>query len=115
MALGGCGTVLAIAGWRQLHRAVRAGAMAQSGLYRYIRHPQYTGFFLFLLGSVINWPTIPTLVTLPILWFVYLRLARTEEHDALAQFGEKYRRYQSQTGRFIPGIGLVAAQSSDLS
>ncbi len=103
------GALLAIVGWRQLYQAVRAGKLAQSGLYRYIRHPQYTGFFLFLLGSVINWPTIPTLVTLPILWWVYLRLARSEERDAIEQFGDKYRHYMSHTGRFVPGIGLIAA------
>ena len=54
------GALLAIFGWRQLYSAVKREEMATKGLYRYIRHPQYTGFFLFLLGSVINWPTIAT-------------------------------------------------------
>ncbi len=81
--------------------------MAQTGLYRYIRHPQYTGFFLFLLGSIINWPTIPTLVTLPVLWWVYLRLAKAEERDAIDKFGDQYRRYMSETGRFVPGLCRV--------
>lgn len=106
------GALLAVFGWRQLHKAVRNGEMAQTGLYRYIRHPQYTGFFLFLLGSIINWPTIPTLLTLPVLWWVYLRLAKTEERDAIEKFGDEYRKYMSATGRFVPGLGRVSVASS---
>lgn len=106
------GALLAIFGWRQIHKAVRKNEMAQTGLYRYIRHPQYTGFFLFLLGSIINWPTLLTLLTLPILWWVYLRLAKSEEQDAIATFGDKYRDYMSRTGRFLPGIGKTAIADS---
>lgn len=106
MVLGGA--CLAIVGWRQLYSAVKEKRMVHTGLYRYIRHPQYTGFFLFLLGSIINWPTAITILTLPILWGVYIRLARLEEADAIAVFGDDYRSYMARTGRFIPGIGKVA-------
>ncbi len=99
------GAVLAIVGWRQIHIAVKSDSMATTGLYRYVRHPQYTGFFLFLIGSVINWPTLITLLTLPILWIVYLRLARMEERDALEEFGDRYRNYMLTTGRFLPRLG----------
>lgn len=99
------GALLAIFGWRAIHKAVRENKMAETGLYRYIRHPQYTGFFLFLLGSIINWPTLATLLTMPILWWVYLRLARSEEREAIAMFGDRYRNYMKVTGRFLPGIG----------
>jgi protein-S-isoprenylcysteine O-methyltransferase Ste14 len=96
------GAILAIVGWRQLHRAAKQGEMATGGLYRFIRHPQYTGFFLFLIGSVINWPTLPTLLTLPLIAWVYWRLARQEEQDAIRQFGDAYRDYMKGTGRFLP-------------
>ena len=98
------GAVLALVGWRQIYRAVREGRLADTGLYKYVRHPQYTGFFLFLLGSVINWPTLPTLLTLPVLCWVYLRLARLEERDAIREFGESYLVYMDRTGRFLPRL-----------
>lgn len=101
------GALLAIFGWRQLYAAIKQDEMARFGLYRFIRHPQYTGFFLFLLGSMINWPTAITMLTLPLLWGVYLRLARVEEQDAIATFGDTYRQYMSKTGRFVPWIGQV--------
>ena len=99
------GAVLALVGWRQLYSAVKNNEMANTGLYRSIRHPQYTGFFLFLLGSVINWPTLITLLSLPILMFVYLRLAYEEEQLAKEEFGQKYVDYMTQTGRFLPWFG----------
>ena len=98
------GAILAIVGWRQLYSAVKRDEMATQGLYRYIRHPQYTGFFLFLFGSVINWPTIATVVTLPVLCFVYWRLANTEERDSREVFGEAYDQYAKKTGKFLPRL-----------
>ncbi|MCX7915249.1 MAG: isoprenylcysteine carboxylmethyltransferase family protein [Verrucomicrobiae bacterium] len=98
----GCGATLALVGWRQIYRG--RGQLVTTGLYRRIRHPQYAGFFLFLLGSMINWPTLPTLLMLPVLLVVYYRLARAEETDALAQFGEAYRLYQRTTGMFLPRV-----------
>lgn len=102
MILLGC--LIALVGWRQLYRAAKAGEMATSGLYRWIRHPQYTGFFLFLLGSMINWPTLITMLTLPLLCYVYWRLALAEEQDAIQQFGDRYLDYMKSTGRFLPRI-----------
>lgn len=96
------GAVLALVGWRQIYRG--NGELVDTGLYRRIRHPQYTGFFLFLVGSIINWPTVITLVMLPVLFVVYYRLAKAEEADALAQFGDEYRRYQTTSGMFWPKL-----------
>ncbi|MCL4181628.1 MAG: DUF1295 domain-containing protein, partial [Verrucomicrobia bacterium] len=94
------GAVLGIVGWRQIYRG--QGELVCTGLYRRIRHPQYAGFFLFLLGSSINWLTLVTLLMLPVLLVVYYRLAKQEEADALARFGDEYRRYQATSGMFWP-------------
>ena len=98
------GAVLGIVGWRQIYRG--HGELVRAGLYRRIRHPQYAGFFLFLLGSVINWPTLVTLLMLPVLLVMYYRLAKKEEAEALAQFGDEYRRYQATSGMFWPRIRM---------
>lgn len=98
------GAVLGVVGWRQVYQG--HGQLVRSGLYRRVRHPQYAGFFLFLLGSSINWPTLLTLLMLPVLLMVYYRLAKQEEADALAQFGDKYRRYRTTSGMFWPRIWM---------
>jgi len=43
-----------------------------------------------------------TLGMFPILVWMYVRLARTEERDAEAYFGERWREYAARTPRFIP-------------
>ncbi len=96
------GAVLAILGWREIHAG--RGRLVTTGLYRRIRHPQYAGFFLFLIGSVVNWPTLITLLMLPVLLAVYYRLARQEEAEAEAIFGAEYEAYRSTTGMFLPRV-----------
>lgn len=101
------GALLALAGWRQIHRG--QGVMVTGGLYRFMRHPQYTGFLLFLVGSLVNWPTLPTLLMLPVLVWVYHRLARTEEAEAESVYGDAYREYRSRTGMFWPRLSAIGS------
>jgi protein-S-isoprenylcysteine O-methyltransferase Ste14 len=41
----------------------------------------------------------------PILVFMYKRLAKSEEKDALAEFGEEYSHYMAEVPGFIPRLG----------
>lgn len=41
----------------------------------------------------------------PVLVVTYMVLARSEERDALAEFGDEYRVYMERTPRFIPRLG----------
>ncbi|MHB1131593.1 MAG: methyltransferase family protein [Chloroflexota bacterium] len=94
--------------WPILHRAQKRGELATAGPYRLIRHPQYVGFIAVLAGFLIQWPTIPTALMFPVLVVMYRRLARREEAEALAQFGERYARYAASTPRFLPRFGRAA-------
>jgi protein-S-isoprenylcysteine O-methyltransferase Ste14 len=69
-----------------------------------MRHPQYVGFIAIMLGFVLQWPTLPTLVMFPILVVMYVRLARREEREALAEFGERYAHYAATTPAFFPRV-----------
>src|SRR5688572_588276 len=63
------------AAWPVLHKAQREGRVARTGPYALIRHPQYAGFAAIMLGLLLQWPTLPTLVMFPILLVTYARLA----------------------------------------
>jgi protein-S-isoprenylcysteine O-methyltransferase Ste14 len=89
--------------WSVLYTAQRKRALAISGPYARIRHPQYVAFVIIMFGFLLQWPTLVTLVMFPILVLVYARLARTEEQWALREFGDEYRRYRARTPAFIPG------------
>ena len=92
------------ASWRVLYHAQRSHRLATVGPYARMRHPQYVGFVLIMFGFLLQWPTLVTIVMLPILVFMYERLARTEESEMLKQFGEEYSKYAARTPRYIPRI-----------
>jgi len=96
------GFVLLGSAWGVLYRAQRIHTLATSGVYAYLRHPQYAAFIVIMLGLLIQWPTILTLGMFPILVVMYVRLARREEREALATFGAAYAKYAAQTPRFLP-------------
>jgi protein-S-isoprenylcysteine O-methyltransferase Ste14 len=107
----GGGFVLIAAAWRVLYQAQQRGELAVTGAYAYLRHPQYAGFVLVMFGFLLQWPTLLTFAMFPILVWMYVRLARQEEGEALQQFGEAYRRYGERVPPFIPDIGALLARA----
>lgn len=75
------------------------------GVYRYVRHPMYSAFFLWALAQLIlipNWVAGPAgFVGFGILYA--FRIGR-EEQMMLDTFGDEYRAYSARTARLIPGI-----------
>ena len=79
-------------------------ALAKSGPYARIRHPQYVAFVLILVGFLLQWPTLLTLVMFPILLVMYARLATTEEAEMGKRFGAEFEAYAARTPRFLPSL-----------
>ncbi|GAA3500811.1 hypothetical protein GCM10019016_079180 [Streptomyces prasinosporus] len=67
-----------------------------------MRHPQYDGFLLIMIGFLLQWPTIPTLIMFPILVYVYAWLARSEEREVAKEFGGDWAAYAARTPAFRP-------------
>lgn len=103
------GLALMSAGWWQIWRA--RGELVTWGLYRWVRHPQYLGFLLVIIGFLIQWPTLPTLILFPILILAYVHLARREERELPARFGERWEVYQARTPLLLPGWPKRATRS----
>ena len=101
----GGGFVLIAAAWRVLYGAQQRHELATTGVYGYIRHPQYVGFILVMLGFLVQWPTLLTLVMFPVLVWMYVRLARQEERETRVEFGEAYKQYAAKTPGWLPRFG----------
>ena len=101
----GYGFYLLSTAWNVLYHAQRHNRLATTGVYARIRHPQYVAFVLILLGFLLQWPTLLTLVMFPILLVMYGRLAVTEEREMRQQFGATFDAYAARTPRFIPSFG----------
>ncbi|MBI4685516.1 MAG: isoprenylcysteine carboxylmethyltransferase family protein [Nitrospirae bacterium] len=93
-------------GWKLIHGA--KGGLVTEGPYAYVRHPQYSGLFLVMVGMLIQWPTIITALMFPVLIFVYYRLSKREESEMITLFGEEYKNYIGKTPMFIPRLGEKA-------
>lgn len=104
----GLGFMLLSNSWNVLYHAQRRNALAVAGPYARIRHPQYVAFVLILLGFLLQWPTVLTLLMFPVLLVMYGRLAVTEEAEMRAQFGAAFDAYAGRTPRFFPHIGQPA-------
>ena len=101
------GFVLLASAWKVLYAAQKSRALANTGPYARIRHPQYVAFVLIMAGFLFQWPTLVTLTMFPVLVFMYVRLARREEREALAEYGEAYRTYMREVSAFVPRLGAA--------
>jgi protein-S-isoprenylcysteine O-methyltransferase Ste14 len=97
--------------WKVLYAAQVAHRLATSGPYARVRHPQYIGFVVIMTGFLVQWPTLVTLAMYPVLVVMYARLAKREEAEMLARFGEEYRRYQDRVPAFLPARQLLKGES----
>ena len=76
-----------------------------AGLYRYIRHPSYTGAFVTILGyglALTNGLGLAVMLVVPGVLFGFRM--RVEEAALLEAFGEEYRAYMRRTKRLIPFV-----------
>ena len=77
----------------------------QSGLFRWMRHPSYTGMMLIFLAMGLNtrnWLGLGIIVLLPVAALLYR--IHVEEAALTGAFGAEYVEYSQRTKRLIPGI-----------
>jgi protein-S-isoprenylcysteine O-methyltransferase Ste14 len=83
--------------------ATRPGqVVVQSGPYRWIRHPSYTGGLLTLLGVLVCCCNPVSLVALVLALAGYAYRIRVEEEALATDLGAPYRDYMRRTKRLIP-------------
>ncbi len=81
------------------------------GPYAHIRHPQYSGFVLIMIGFLLQWPTFATLAMFPLLLVVYRKLAIREEREVAAEFASAWDAYAAGKPRFLPHLRELGTSS----
>jgi protein-S-isoprenylcysteine O-methyltransferase Ste14 len=77
--------------------------LVQSGLYRFVRHPIYTGAMLAAFGTALaHGHIIPLLIALGLVAFFTYK--STFEESLLMQVYPEYAAYRQRTGRFLPRL-----------
>ncbi len=79
--------------------------VVDTGPYRWVRHPSYTGLILILVGlglALDNWAALAIAVVLPTAALV--NRIGVEERVLLDGLGEPYRRFAASRARLLPGV-----------
>ena len=109
LLIGG-GFFLISTAWEVLYKAQREHRLATDGPYAHLRHPQYVGFVVIMLGFLLQWPTLISLLMFPILVAMYVRLARREEAEAVVEFGDAYSVYKKTVPAFFPHLYRISRE-----
>jgi protein-S-isoprenylcysteine O-methyltransferase Ste14 len=85
---------------------IRQGhVLKNDGIYKYLRHPSYSGAFITFIGfglSLNNWVSLPVEI-IPIA-LAFGRRIRVEEAALTEAFGTSYREYKKSTYALIPFV-----------
>ena len=111
LALGIAGAALSIYSRALLGRNWSASVqlkhdheLVQSGPYRFVRHPIYTGFLLLFLGSAVMIGEWRGLLSVAIVFVSFWRKLRLEETWLGQHFGPAYQAYRQRTKALIPAV-----------
>jgi protein-S-isoprenylcysteine O-methyltransferase Ste14 len=74
------------------------------GLYRYIRHPSYTGLLISMIGYVLVFRSMIGLLLSVLLFALLVSRMNDEERFLEAHFGAQYRDYRLRTRRLVPFV-----------
>ncbi len=77
--------------------------LIQTGLYKYIRHPIYTGILLAAFGNGF-YTNSPFKIIISLLLLILFYYKSSYEEDRLSSKFSDYKKYKEQSGRFFPKV-----------
>ncbi|KAF7292419.1 Protein-S-isoprenylcysteine O-methyltransferase [Mycena chlorophos] len=82
-----------------------AHVLVTDGIYAWLRHPSYTGFFYWALGTqLVLQNRFSFVLYLILLWRFFFYRIRAEERALVVFFGDAYVQYRKRVGTLMPFI-----------
>jgi protein-S-isoprenylcysteine O-methyltransferase len=79
--------------------------LIDTGPYKYVRHPCYTGSFLTFFGFGLGFANLASLLIMIVpVYAAFLWRMQVEEQVLIGAFGEKYKDYMKRTKRLVPWV-----------
>lgn len=78
--------------------------LVTSGMYKYLRHPQYGGLLMAAFGLAVITRSETRLAIAAVLWFVLHQKVKMEEKSLLERYGQAYTDYMGRVKRFFPYV-----------
>ena len=76
--------------------------LKRTGFYNYVRNPQIVFYSIIIIGLAMLWPSLYALGWLLVYAAIAHMMVRTEEEHLLRVFGDEYREYCKEAGRYLP-------------
>jgi len=111
LRIGLAGLVLILA-WYLARKGMKAvfgsersePGVIDSGVFKWVRHPIYTGAILFYLGATLITLSIASALFWLLIIVFYILIARYEEGILTEEFGQDYLNYKKKTGMLFPKL-----------
>jgi methanethiol S-methyltransferase len=91
-----------LSGLKSLIREESSNELMITGIHKYVRHPLYTGTFIFIWGLLVVFPFLSLLISNIIITIYTLIGIRFEEMKLEKEFGDSYKLYKQNTPMLIP-------------
>ena len=91
--------------WSSLVTVKVGHELIQSGPYRWVRHPIYSGMILAMLGTAMARAQVRGVIGFILLYLGFYIKSGIEERTMRNTFGKQYDDYSQRTGRILPRLG----------
>ena len=93
-----------LSGIRWLTQELSKSKLQVTGLHRYVRHPLYSGTFIFLWGWFIFYPALSFLICSSIITLYTLIALKYEEQKLIQEYGNDYIQYRKKVPSLLPKL-----------
>jgi protein-S-isoprenylcysteine O-methyltransferase Ste14 len=88
--------------WSSAVTFKREHELIQSGPYRFVRHPIYTGILVMALGTALDFGRLRSWLALPLMAAAFWIKLKQEEKLLLGHFPQEYPIYKKQAKALVP-------------
>jgi len=92
------------ANWSGVVTLKKGHELIRKGLYRWIRHPIYTGILIGFIGTALIKGHLRGWIGFVIVWATFYFKARREENFLRQEFGDGFEEHARHTGMFLPRV-----------
>jgi protein-S-isoprenylcysteine O-methyltransferase Ste14 len=92
------------ANWSGVVTLKKGHELIRKGLYRWIRHPIYTGLLIAFMGTAMLKGHLRGWLGFLIVWATFYFKARREETFLRQEFGDGFEEHARHTGMFLPRL-----------
>ena len=89
--------ILITVSWRTLYNSK---GLVTNGIYKYVRHPQYIGFIMIVVGWLMLWLSVIMIVLAPVYIGLYIYQAIREDRYLMKNYGNEFINYKKNVSIF---------------